>query len=417
MKPTRKLIVIGGGAAGFFCAVNAALLSPQLEVTIVEKTAKLLSKVKISGGGRCNVTNACFAVADLVKKYPRGTQFLKKAFQQFNTNDTVSWFEQRGVSLKTEADGRMFPSTNVSQTIIDCLLAEASRLKVFIRMNAAVTGITKESEAFTLSLYNGSTLQADYVVIASGGFPKEQMFDWIKNTAHTVQPPVPSLFTFNIPKHKIVSLMGLSVAHATVKINGTKLKETGAVLITHWGLSGPAILRLSAWGARELSNKNWQFEISVNWLNDVKEEALRDIFLQQRTQHGGQMLAGKNIFGLPQRLWEFLVAEAGAEQPTRWADLSAKVQNKLIKNLCAYELSVSGKTTYKDEFVTAGGVTLGEVDANTCMSRIVPNLYFAGEILDIDGITGGFNFQNAWTTGFIAAKAIAAAALAPTDYL
>lgn len=402
----KTLAVVGGGAAGFFCAINAAIKHPELNIVLLEKTGKLLSKVKISGGGRCNVTHACFSISEMAKKYPRGEKFVKKTFHQFFTQDTIDWFEARGVTLKAEADGRMFPVTDSSQTIIDCLLQQAYKHQVEIRMNADVKSIRLDEDQFLLRLNNDKIILADYVTIACGGYPKTGMFDWLTALGHTIEEPVPSLFTFNIPKHPIVGLMGISVKEAQVKIMGSKLKESGPLLITHWGLSGPAILRLSAWGARELQQRDWHFGIQVNWVPEFNEETIREEVLTYRKTLGTQKISNKNPFGLPGRLWDFLTEQSGIPEETRWAEIPAKEQNKLIKNLCAYELEVKGKTTYKEEFVTAGGILLGEIDPNTMMSRKVPNLFFAGEILNVDGITGGFNFQNAWTTGYIAANNI-----------
>lgn len=404
----KRLIVIGGGAAGFFCAVNAARLHPSLEVTLLEKTSKLLSKVKVSGGGRCNVTHSCFSIPDMVRHYPRGGNFLKKAFHQFFTTDTVQWYSERGVKLKTEEDGRMFPVTNTSQTIIDCLLREANKYGVDIRMNSDVKSLKYEGEAFTLELSDLRMLTADYVVIACGGFAKLAQFGWLQQLGHSIAEPVPSLFTFNMPGNAITQLMGVSVPDAQVKITGSNLLAKGPLLITHWGMSGPAVLRLSAWGARQLAIGNYQFAIIVNWLPEYNENTLREQFQQLRFELASQKIVNRNPFNLPQRLWQYLVEQSGIQEEKRWADVSAKEQNKLIANCCAQEFKVQGKTTFKEEFVTAGGIQLAEVDANTMQSKIVPHLYFAGEILDIDGITGGFNFQNAWTSGFIAAKAIAA---------
>ncbi|MBY0480629.1 MAG: NAD(P)/FAD-dependent oxidoreductase [Chitinophagaceae bacterium] len=402
----QKLIVIGGGAAGFFCAVNAARLHPNLRVLIVEKSNKLLSKVKLSGGGRCNTTHACFEIQELVKKYPRGQKFLKKAFHQFNTNHTIEWFEQRGVSLKTEADGRMFPSTNDSQTIINCLLKEADKYGVEIMIQTEVKGLQKKEHQFLLATTNGKQLNADFLCIACGGYPKSSMFNWLLGLGHTIELPVPSLFTFNMPGNKIVSLMGVAVPNATVKIVGTKLVEQGPLLITHWGLSGPVILKLSAWGARKLSESDYRFTILINWLENYNEQSLREIWHQLRTELAGQKMYHKNPFGIPGRLWNYFLENAAIHSDMRWADLPLKEQNKLIKELCAQEMQVEGKTTFKEEFVTCGGIKLNEIDPNTMQSKLVPRLYFAGEIMDIDGITGGFNFQNAWTSGWIAANAI-----------
>ena len=403
----KHLIVIGGGAAGFFCAVNAGRINPALKITLLEKSNKLLSKVKVSGGGRCNVTHACFDIVEMSKRYPRGQNFVKKTFHQFFTTDTISWFEERGVKLKTEADGRMFPVTDSSQTIIDCLLKEAGKLGVEVLMNKEVKKINAQETGFNLQLSNGENLPADFICIASGGFPKSSMFAWVTALGHSIEEPVPSLFTFNLPNHPITKLMGVSVENAKVKIIGDKLEETGPLLITHWGLSGPAVLKLSAWGARELGARSYDFRVLVNWIPDFNEQTLKEKFLQLRNINAAQKIISKNSFGLPNRLWEFLAVQAGVTNEMRWADLPAAIQNKFIKNICAYECEVKGKTTFKEEFVTAGGIKLSEVDANTMMSKKVPNLFFAGEVLDVDGATGGFNFQHAWTSGWVAAKAIA----------
>lgn len=403
----KRLIVIGGGAAGFFCAVNAARLHPSLEVTVLEKTSKLLSKVKVSGGGRCNVTHSCFNIPDMVRHYPRGGNFLKKAFHQFFTTDTIQWYSERGVQLKTEEDGRMFPVTNSSQTIIDCLLREANKYGIDIRMMSEVKSLKCEEDLFTLELADQRQLTADFVCIASGGYAKLAQFGWLQQLGHTIAEPVPSLFTFNMPGNAITQLMGVSVPDAQVKITGSNLSSKGPLLITHWGMSGPAVLRLSAWGARQLATGNYQFTILVNWLPEYNENTLREHLQQLRFELASQKIVNRNPFNLPQRLWQYLLEQSGIQEEKRWADVSAKEQNKLIANCCAQEFKVQGKTTFKEEFVTAGGVQLGEVDANTMQSKIIPHLYFAGEILDVDGITGGFNFQNAWTSGFIAAKAIA----------
>jgi len=403
----QQLIVIGGGAAGFFCAVNAARMNSSLKVLLLEKSNKLLSKVKVSGGGRCNTTHACFDIPELVKKYPRGQNFLKKSFHQFYTKDTIEWFEERGVQLKTEEDGRMFPVTDSSQTIIDCLLKEADRYKVEVQLQVGVSSIRKKENHFELELTNQKKLVADYVCVATGGFPKANMFDWLMATGHTIVTPVPSLFTFNMPGNSITSLMGVSVERAIVKVAGTKLQEEGPLLITHWGMSGPVVLRTSAWGARELSDKNYHFIILVNWIPGYTEQMLRDEWQEIRDRSGSQKIGSKNSFGLPNRLWLYLLQVSEIDPECRWSDLPAKQQNKLIKNLAAQEFVVQGKTTFKDEFVTCGGITLSEIDPQTMQSRKLSGLFFAGEVMDIDGITGGFNFQHAWTSGFIAAKAIA----------
>ncbi len=436
----KILLVIGGGAAGLFCAVNAARLNPSLKVIVAEKSGKLLSKVRISGGGRCNLTHACPDIAEMIKKYPRGAHFVKKAFHQFFTTDTVRWFEERGTPLKTEEDGRMFPLANTSQAVIDCLMKEADRYGVEILMHREAdslqliadsrtqeeklqaasyklqAGMGKGEEGgnvseeggngFIVKFTNGEELHADYVCVACGGYPKTAMFDWLVRMGHSIEAPVPSLFTFNMPGHTVTGLMGVSVADVQVKITGTKLAERGPVLITHWGLSGPAILRLSAWGARELAACGYEFTIVVNWSPGFNEQSAGKEMQSLRFELASQKISARNPFGLPARLWEWLLGEAGIDSSLRWADLPAAKQNKLVKGLCAHEFPIKGKTTFKEEFVTAGGLKLSEVDPNTMQSKRVPNLFFAGEVLDVDGITGGYNFQHAWTSGFIAAKAI-----------
>jgi predicted Rossmann fold flavoprotein len=403
----KSLIVIGGGAAGFFCAVNAARLNPTLKVIIVEKTNKLLSKVKISGGGRCNVTHHCFEINELIKKYPRGANFLKKAFHWFNTQHTIDWFKQRGVILKTETDGRMFPSTNQSQTIIDCLLNEANKYGVEILLNYDINEVVQQENNFTLHTTQGKNLNCHYVCIATGGYPKLLQFGWLKNLQHSIENPVPSLFTFNIPQHSINQLMGISVNNVQVKILGTKLQTKGDLLITHWGFSGPAVLKLSALAAKELAEKNYHFSIQINWLENFTEQSLQQEWQHLRVQLAAQKIYTKNPFNLPNRLWQYLLQESSINETLRWADVNNKQQQQLIKNLTAHAFDVKGKTTFKEEFVTCGGFQLNEIDVNTMQSKLIPNLFFAGEVVNIDGITGGFNFQNAWTTGFIAANAIA----------
>jgi len=402
----KQLIVVGGGAAGFFCAVNAARMNPNLHVTILEKTSKLLSKVKVSGGGRCNVTHALFDIVEMSKRYPRGQNFVKKTFHQFFTIDTIKWFEEREVKLKAEKDGRMFPITDSSQTIINCLMNEANNYGVEIRMLSEVRSLKTEEEKFQIELSDFRHLASDFVCIACGGYPKISMFQWLQKIGHNISEPVPSLFTFNLPKHPITQLMGVSVEKARVKIEGSKLVEEGPVLITHWGLSGPAVLRLSAWGARELSVKSYEFKVHINWIPEFNEQSLKEQFQEFRKSNSSKKAINQNFGFLPGRLWQFLLEQSGVNSETKFADLSSKSENLLIKNLVDYVVEVKGKTTFKEEFVTAGGINLSEVDANTMMSKKVSNLFFAGEILDVDGITGGFNFQHAWTSGWIAAKTI-----------
>lgn len=403
---SKKLIVIGGGAAGFFCAINAARMNGNLHVTLIEKTGKLLSKVKISGGGRCNVTHDCSSIAEMVKKYPRGANFIKKSFHHFFTSETVKWFEERGVILKTEADGRMFPVTDSSETIIDCLSREVNRYGVEIMMNAEVKLIKSGEGKFEILLADLRQLNPDFICVACGGYNKSTMFEWLTNLKHTIEEPVPSLFTFNIPNNSITQLMGITVENVSVKIMGTRLEESGPLLITHWGMSGPSVLKLSAWGARELALRKYIFKVVVNWIPQFNEQSLKDTLQEIRFQLASQKIINRNPFKLPQRLWEYFIEEVGIKPDIRWSDLPSREQNKLVKKLCAGEFDVQGKTIFKEEFVTAGGINLSEVDPNTMMSKIVPDLFFAGEVLNIDGVTGGYNFQNAWTTGYIAAKAI-----------
>lgn len=401
----KTLLVVGGGAAGFFCAVNAARLTPTLTVILLEKSNKILAKVRISGGGRCNVTHGCFSVSELVRKYPRGGKFLKKSFQHFSPANTIQWFKERNVALKQEEDGRMFPETDDSATIVDCLGREANRYGVQVMLNHGVLALMQVDGKWLLKT-NNQSFAADYVCIACGGFPKSSMFDWLVKLGHSITAPVPSLFTFNLPRNQITTLMGVALPDVVVKIAGSKLSERGPVLITHWGLSGPAILRLSAWGARELSDKNWTFDIQVNWLPAFNENTLREFMQQYRFEKAIQKMVNRNPFCLPQRFWEYLLAEAGISAETRWSDLPAKAQNQLVKNCCTHTFQVSGKTSFKEEFVTAGGISVGEINPETMQSRICKNLFFAGEIMDIDGITGGFNFQHAWTSGYLAAMEI-----------
>lgn len=401
----KTVVVIGGGAAGFFCAVNAAKMHPGLKIILLEKSHKLLSKVKVSGGGRCNVTHACFEIDTLIQKYPRGKNFLKKALHWFDPADTIQWFAERGVQLKTETDGRMFPVTDASQTIIDCLLKEADRYGVEVHLQTEVSSIEKEENGYRI--HTGKIIYtASAVCIACGGFPKSAMFTWLRALGHGIEEPVPSLFTFNIPGNPLTQLMGVSVEKAVVKIAGTKLGEEGPLLITHWGLSGPVILKLSAWGARELAAKGYHFSLLVNWIPGYTEQELRAQWASIRDAHAAQKMINRNPFALASRLWQYFLQQSGISPDTKWGELGAKSQNQLIRYLTAQELMVQGKTTFKEEFVTCGGIRLSEIEPNTMQSRKQPGIYFAGEVLDVDGVTGGFNFQNAWTTGWIAAKSI-----------
>lgn len=396
------IIVIGGGAAGFFAAVNAAEFHPSARVTILEKSNKLLQKVLISGGGRCNVTHACFENGQLVKNYPRGEKELRGAFSKFTTTDTIEWFKKHKVVLKTEDDGRMFPITDNSETIADCLLDNAKKLGVEIKLQVHLKEIIP-GETFTL-ITDKDELHCDKLIIATGGNPNSAGYEWLRKLGHTIIPPVPSLFTFNINDRELNKLMGLSVPRAKVKVVNTKLQSEGPLLITHWGLSGPAVLKASAWGARTLNELHYDFTVQIDWLNKYKEEELREELLFQKENHASKQIINTNPFEFPKRLWEFFLRKAEVKDNTRWADVSKKQLSALLQVLIRDEYVVKGKTSFKEEFVTCGGISLKEVDFATMQSKKVPHLYFAGEILDIDGITGGFNFQSAWTTAWIAAK-------------
>lgn len=404
----QRIAIIGAGAAGCFAAANIPF-SKNREVVVFEKTSKALQKVKVSGGGRCNTTHACFDIPELVGNYPRGKNFLKKTLYRFSPQDTIDWFEARGVLLKTEGDGRMFPDTDDSQTIINAIWQEMMKQQVQVRYNKSLKRIEPKNGKLLLHFADDTTYEADKVMVACGGFPKADQYSWLKATGHTISEPAPSLFTFNLPKHPITQLMGVAVPNVSLKILGTKLSENDRpILITHWGLSGPCVLRTSAWAARELQQRNYDFSIHINWLNDVSEQDLREQVASLRQDSGKLQVHHKNPFNLPKRLWEYFMQQAGIAETVRWGDLPAAAQNKLIKHLVADEYAVKGKTTFKEEFVTCGGITLSEVDAQTMQSKLVPGLYFGGEILDVDGITGGFNFQHAWSSGFIAAESMMA---------
>lgn len=399
-----NIAIIGGGAAGFFAAVNCAEMYPGNSITIFEKGNKLLSKVRVSGGGRCNVTHGCFDINLLAKNYPRGEKQLKSVFSRFMTTDTINWFSERGVELKTEADGRMFPATNSSQTIIDCLTREADKHRVKIEMNADVLRLEKKKTGkIELTFRNDERRLFDAVLISTGGSANATGFDWLKNLGHEIISPVPSLFTFNMPKNPITQLMGVAVDHARIKILQTSFSNEGPLLITHWGMSGPAILKLSAQAARALAEMKYNFKIQICWLKEMKEDELRNELQQLKKVFTVKMISNTNEFGLPKRLWFFLLNKSGIEENTQWAQLSKEQLNKLLNNLLYDEYTVSGKTTFKEEFVTCGGVSLNDVDFKTMESKRMKGLYFAGEVLDIDAVTGGFNFQAAWSTGYVAA--------------
>jgi predicted Rossmann fold flavoprotein len=400
-----KLVVVGGGAAGFFSAIAAAESNPQADVFILEKGPRTLAKVRISGGGRCNVTHACFDPRQLSQRYPRGARSLIGPFTRFGPSETFSWFESRGVLLKTEADGRMFPVTDSSQTIIDCLMDAAGRSGVRILTATGLDTMTRrEGGGFALELSTGARMDCDRVVWAGGGCRSEG--HPAVALGHSLVPPVPSLFTFHIDSPWLRELPGVSVPSVQLSVPGTDLKERGPLLVTHTGLSGPCVLRLSAWGARELHGLGYNFPLKINWLPESSRDAVAQEIQSRRETSGGQTILRSRWAPLPARLWEQLVANAGISPETKWARLARPQILELTNLLVGTELMVRGKSMNKEEFVTCGGIPLSEVDFKTMESRLVPGLHFAGEALDIDGITGGFNFQAAWTTGWIAGQAI-----------
>lgn len=398
-----RVAVIGGGAAGFFAAISAKTHYPDAEVVLFEKTDKPLAKVRISGGGRCNVTHACYGERKLAANYPRGERFLRKAFEQFAVKDTVRWFEERNVELKTEVDGRMFPATNESQSVIAALMDEVEREKVRLRLKCGITCIEKVDSGFQLSLSNDRVELFDRIIVTTGGHPKPEGYNWLKILGHTIIQPAPSLFTFNMPEDPIRELMGV-VVPARVRIIGTDVESSGPLLITHWGMSGPAVLRCSAWGARVLQEKGYNFTVQINWLSGMSEERARQFLVEHADEFDRKQIGNANPFELPKRFWSFILNKAGIPADNIWSEVPKKEKNRTIDLLTNDRYTVRGKTTFKEEFVTAGGISLEEVSPLTMQSTIVPGLYFAGEVLDIDGITGGFNFQAAWTTGHIAGQ-------------
>jgi predicted Rossmann fold flavoprotein len=407
MNPER-IVIAGGGAAGFFAALACAESRPGVEICILEKTSQFLSKVKISGGGRCNVTHADFDAREFSRRFPRGERALISAFGKFQASDTVAWFENRGVKLKIESDGRMFPTTDSSQTIIDCLLGAAQKAGIKLKTSCCVESAAKKSGGgFELKLSNGEILICDKLLLAIGGCRTPALGQLAVSLGHTLEPPVPSLFTFHIAAPWLHKLVGVSVETIEASVPETKLRERGALMFTHWGLSGPAILRLSAWGARKLHERNYNFNLHINWLPHLTEEKLSAEFQARRKSQPAKLIVNFPIAPLPARLWEQLVLASGIARDTRWAALSGGAAHNLIRQLLRSEFSVTGKSLNKDEFVTCGGVRLSEVNFKTMESKICPGLFFAGEVLDIDGITGGFNFQAAWTTGWIAGRALA----------
>ncbi len=429
--PAPEIVIVGGGAAGFFAAIACKEANRSARVTILESSSALLSKVRISGGGRCNVTHDQPDPTLLVRNYPRGGRALLGPFTRFGPRETVAWFEQRGVPLKTEADGRMFPTTDDSGTIIDCLVGAARAAGVEVRTRSAVIGVeVEEGEAkgheaqdhgarvgtgghvadavgarFALRLQGGGSMGADRVLLATGGAPAG--YRWAAALGHTIEPLAPSLFTLKIDDPRLRDLAGVSVQEGQVRLEGAKETHEGPVLITHWGLSGPAILKASAWGARLLHERSYQAGVTVNWRADLSENQVREALLAAKRTDARRGVLTAGPLGLPQRLWRSLATAAGADQRTRWGDVSKVMLAALAREVHAGRYEIGGKGVFKEEFVTCGGVRLKEIDFTSMASRVVPGLYFAGEILDIDGVTGGFNFQSAWTTGWQAGRAMA----------
>ncbi len=398
----KKIAIIGGGAAGFFAAIHAA--EGKNEVHLFEKSNKLLSKVKVSGGGRCNVTHDCDHANKLIQYYPRGGRSLKKGFEIFGTKDSKAWFENRGVSLKIEGDGRVFPKSDSSQSIIDCLLNEANKKGVHIHLKKEVKRVKPKTKGFFLKI-NEKEEYFDKVVLANGGYPKKEAYQWIRDLGLEISDPIPSLFTFNCPEYQMKELMGLSVPNGSVQIPGSKWKESGSILITHWGFSGPGIIKLSAWAARDLFEKNYHFPILINWTK-FKEEDLRTLVQDYKTENPKKKILSHPLFDISSRLWQHLANKAGICGDLRYLDLSKKVMNKWIEHLVRDEHQVKGKTTFKEEFVTCGGVELSNLDLKTFECKDIKGLYIVGELVNIDGLTGGFNFQNAWTSGFLAGSSL-----------
>jgi predicted Rossmann fold flavoprotein len=402
-----KIVAIGGGAAGFFGAIAAAEAHLHAQVTLLEASSQVLAKVRVSGGGRCNVTHACFEPTALVQHYPRGGKALRGPLTRFQPQDTVAWFKAHGVTLKTEGDGRMFPVTDDSETIVECLVQSARRVGVQVVTGSVVTEVVSSSDGFTVQLKGGKTVVGNRLLIATGSNPLG--YRLAMSLGHTLVPPVPSLFTFKIADPRLVELAGISVPLVRVKllVEGQKpLEQEGPLLITHWGVSGPAVLKLSAWGARVLHDIRYQTKIQVNWLPGMKPEELRDALLRVKAEWVRKAIAKHCPVAIPQRLWQRLVESVGIDAELRWADLSKKALNLLLLELTQGQFAIQGKGMFKDEFVTCGGIPLAEVNFKTMESRCCAGLYFAGEILDVDGVTGGFNFQNAWTTGWIAGQAM-----------
>ena len=398
------LIVIGGGAAGFFGAIQAAECHPNFKILILEKSNKVLSKVRISGGGRCNVTHNCFNPSELSRHYPRGEKQLKNLFKEYQASDVVSWFKQRGVKLKAEEDGRMFPVTDNSATIIDCFLQAAEEHQIKVEKGASVIKVEKTEVTFKVHCEDGRIVKSKKVLVAIGGHPNPNAYSFIKETGHTIISPIPSLFTLNDSERNFKDLMGVSVPNGVVRIAGTKFSQQGPILITHWGLSGPAVIKLSAWAAKLLFEKRYEVIALVSWVGETQEEVVRQYILEYKVNHKKRKVYSYPLFELPQRLWVKFCSLSEIDGDKIWDEVSLKKVNKLIELLIRCPFKIKGKTTFKEEFVTCGGVDFSEIDNETMESKKVKGLFFAGEVLNIDGETGGFNFQAAWTTSFIAAK-------------
>ncbi len=400
--------IIGGGAAGFFAAITAKEKFPAHRVVVFEKTGKLLSKVKISGGGRCNVTNACADMDEFCEAYPRGGKRLKKLFHTFSNKATMQWFEARGVPLVVQDDHCVFPVSQNAQSIVDCLLNEASRLGVEIKTNAGVRSLETTGSAWNLRFQDGDgpTEVFDCVLVATGGSPKMEGLKWLGDLGHKIEAPVPSLFSFKLPDKALTKLMGIVVENALVRIPGTNYSARGALLLTHWGMSGPAILKLSSFAARHFNETAYQFRVLVNWLGEQNDETVKSELQAIAHAHPKKMMTNARPFALPERLWLFLLSKSGISADKKWQEAGKKALNKLVDVLTSDVYEVNGQSTFRDEFVTCGGVSLGDVDLKTMQSKVCKNLYFAGEVLDIDAITGGFNLQAAWSTGFVAGAAL-----------
>jgi predicted Rossmann fold flavoprotein len=407
MAEKRQIVIGGGGAAGYFAAIACAEAAPDCAVTIYEATNHPLAKVKVSGGGRCNVTHACFEPRELVKRYPRGARELLGAFHRWQPRDTVDWFEQHGVALKTEADGRMFPVTDSSQTIVDCLEGAAARAGVRLVLRTGLKDAVRTADGFRVTLTTGEEVSCARLMLATGGNKSNAGLAIAAKFGHTIEPPVPSLFTFNITDPRLQDLAGVAVENAATAIAGTPLKERGPLLITHWGVSGPAVLKLSAWGARLLQERDYRFELVVNFAPAFNAESLRAELERARAANPRKQLATWCPVGLPSRLWEKLLPAAGLKPDATWATVPGAGLRELALQITEAKFAVNGKSTFKEEFVTCGGVRLSEIDFKTMESRLVPGLHFAGEVIDVDGITGGFNFQAAWTGGYLAGVAMA----------